>query len=415
MNSKSEKNLICFDTAYSLTAYKAGSLHIFQEGKLLDGYFDKLYVVNIASNIKNPHVIGRSKLIKLSEHVEYLDVPLGRFRALAAFKKINFLFSIFSTVISVVRLCKKNNICFIRGEDPQVNGLLALLISKIVGIPLFIGVWGNPGELRQDMGAAMWPYLLKFIAVEVFIEKLVLKFADRVLVQNENNKNFVVNYLKSDKKIRLFRVSNQIDNLHYHDPKLRIKPNDFFAEFQLLGHKKILIISRLEEEKKVLDAIKVISYLVNTHSMQVDLFICGVGPEEEQLKQYATKEGIIHNIHFCGMRDQLWVSTAIPLMDLCISPITGRALVEVALGGIPVVGYDRDWQTELIEHNITGYICDFNDIEALSNFSYLALQNQEKARNMGNELRNRALQVFNKDNALKMEQNCYDEFFQTRD
>ena len=42
MNSKSEKNLICFDTAYSLTAYETGSLHIFQEGKLLDGYFDKL-------------------------------------------------------------------------------------------------------------------------------------------------------------------------------------------------------------------------------------------------------------------------------------------------------------------------------------------------------------------------------------
>ena len=67
-------------------------------------------------------------------------------------------------------------------------------------------------------------------------------------------------------------------------------------------------------------------------------------------------------------------------MDLCISPITGRALVEVALGGVPVVGYDRDWQAEIIEHNVSGYICKFNDIEALSNFSNLILLNHKSSK-----------------------------------
>jgi glycosyltransferase involved in cell wall biosynthesis len=410
MRSKSKKTLICFDSAYSLSAYEAGSLQIFQEGKLLDGYFDKLYVVNIASNINNPDSVGRSKLIKVSERIEYLDVPLGRFRSLKSFMKINFLFSIFSSVLLAVRLCKKNDVSFIRGENPQVNGLLALLVSKLTRIPLFIGVWGNPAELRDDTDSPMYPKLLKFIAIEVFIEKLVLKSADRVLVQNKNNKNFVMNYLKSDKNIRLFRVSNQIDDIHYIDPKLREKPDNFFHEFELLGQRKMLIISRLEKQKRVLDAIKVISYLVNVQSILVDLFICGVGPEEEYLKKYAIENGVIDNIHFCGMRDQLWLSTAIPLMDLCISPITGRALVEVALGGIPVVGYDRDWQTELIEHDITGYICNFNDVKALSYFSYVALQNREKAINMGYELRHRALNIFNKDLALETEKSCYDEF-----
>jgi len=409
MNNNFKKNLVTFDTAYSLAQYEAGGLRMFQEGKLLNGYFNKIFVINIASNIKNPYVIGKSKLIKISEHVEYLDVPLGRFRFLAAFKKINFIFSILSTIIIVTRLCKKNNVSFIRGEDALVNGLLAMITSKILGIPLFVGVWGNPAEIRNDTGQPMWPYLLKFIAVEVFIEKLVLKFADRVLVQNENNKNFVVNILKSDKKIRLFKASNQIDDMHYEDPQLRNKAPDFFKEFPLVGQKKIIIISRLEEEKRVLDSIKVISYIVHKKSMPVDFFVCGVGPEEDFLKKYAVQEKVINNIHFCGMRNQEWLSTAIPLMDLCISPITGRALVEVALGGIPVVGYDRDWQTELIEHNISGYICNFNDIEALSSFSYLALENQKKAKEMGYELRNKALKAFNKDDALKMEQSCYDE------
>lgn len=409
MKNHLNKKLVCFDTAYSLAQYEAGGLVMFQEGKLLNGYFKTVFVINIASNIKNPNLIGKSKLIKLSQHWEYLDVPMGRFRFLSRFKKINFIFSILSALFAVRRICKKNNVSFIRGEDAEINGFLAMLISKITRIPLFIGVWGNPAEVRNDTGKPMWPNLLRFIAVEVFLEKLVLKFADRVMVQNENNKNFVVNILKSDKKIRLFKVSNQIDDLHYQDPQLRDKPSDFFKEFQLVGKKKIIIISRLEEEKKVLDAIKVISNLVNIKSMPVDFFICGVGPEEDFLKKYATQERVINNIHFCGMRNQSWLSTAIPLMDLCISPITGRALVEVALGGVPVVGYDRDWQAEIIEHNISGYICKFNDIEALSNFSYLVLQNHKRAREMGCELRKKALKAFNKDDALKIEQSCYDE------
>ena len=107
MNNSLKKNLVSFDTAYSLAQYEAGGLQIFQEGKLLKGYFDTIFVINIASNIKNPDVIGKSKLIQVSEHIEYLDVPLGRFRFLAGFKKINFLFSILSTIIAVTQLCKK--------------------------------------------------------------------------------------------------------------------------------------------------------------------------------------------------------------------------------------------------------------------------------------------------------------------
>lgn len=107
MKNNSKKNLVCFDTAYSLAQYEAGGLEIFTEGKLLNGYFNTIFVINIASNIKSPNVIGKSTLIKLSDHIEYLDVPLGRFRFLAAFKKINFIFTILSTLIAVIRICKK--------------------------------------------------------------------------------------------------------------------------------------------------------------------------------------------------------------------------------------------------------------------------------------------------------------------
>ena len=128
MKNHLNKKLVCFDTAYSLAQYEAGGLDMFQEGKLLNGYFKTVFVINIASNIKNPDLIGKSKLIKLSKHLEYLDVPLGRFRFFSRFKKINFIFSILSTLFAVRRIGKKNNVSFIRGEDAEINGFLAMLI-----------------------------------------------------------------------------------------------------------------------------------------------------------------------------------------------------------------------------------------------------------------------------------------------
>ena len=99
MNSK--RVLVTFDTAYSLNHYNDAGLIEFQLGKLLDGYFDKLLVINIASNINKkltlPGVIGKGKLLKFinsQDKIEYLDVPYGRFHFLKLFQRINFFCNI---------------------------------------------------------------------------------------------------------------------------------------------------------------------------------------------------------------------------------------------------------------------------------------------------------------------------------
>lgn len=413
----SKRILVTFDTAYSLDKYENAELIEFQLGKLLNGYFDKLLVINIASNINKklitPGVIGKGKLLKFlhsQDKIEYLDVPYGRFHFLKAFQRINFFCSLISTLNTVIHLGKKNNYLFIRGEDALLNGLLAIIVAKYFKVPSLIGVWGNPDEVREDTGAPMLPRIFKFKIIEIIVERFILKMASRVLVQNENNKNFVVNAIKSDNKIRLFKVSNQLDDVHYSDPSCREKPKNFFNEFNLQSEKKILCIARLEEEKRVIDSIKVLSLLINEKLIKVDLFICGVGEEEENLKKFAREEGVLEYIHFCGLRGQAWLSTAIPMMDLYVTPISGRALAEVALGGLAVVTYNRDWQSEIIEHGITGYICDFKDIETFADLAFFALQNKEQSIEMGSALRNYALEAFSKEKASIIERNCYEEF-----
>lgn len=414
MNSK--RVLVTFDTAYSLNQYNNGGLLEFQRGKLLNGYFDKLLVINIASNINKkpitPRAIGKCKLVNFldsTDSIEYLDVPFGRFHFLKKFQRVNFFCSLISTLLTIINLAKKNNYLFVRGEDPHLNGFLAIVVAKFLKVPSLIGVWGNPDEVREDTGAPLSPRIFKFKIIEVIFEKFVLNMANRVLVQNENNKNFVVNAIKSDKKIRFFKVSIQLDDIHYSDPDYREKPKNFFDEFDLQSKKKMLCIARLEGEKRVLDTIKVLSLLINQKHIEVDLFICGVGEEEESLKRFAREEGVLKHIHFCGLRSQTWLSTAIPMMDLYVTPISGRALVEVALGGLAVVTYDREWQSEIIEHDVTGYVCKFKDIKAFADLAYSALQNKEKSIEVGTALRNYALEAFSKEKALIIEQDCYEE------
>lgn len=50
MKNNSKKNLVCFDTAYSLAQFEAGGLEIFTEEELLNGYFNPIFVINIAFN-----------------------------------------------------------------------------------------------------------------------------------------------------------------------------------------------------------------------------------------------------------------------------------------------------------------------------------------------------------------------------
>ena len=40
---------------------------------------------------------------------------------------------------------------------------------------------------------------------------------------------------------------------------------------------------------------------------------------------------------------------------------TGRALAEASFAGLPVVGYDIDWHSEIIEDGINGYLLRSGD------------------------------------------------------
>jgi glycosyltransferase involved in cell wall biosynthesis len=92
-----------------------------------------------------------------------------------------------------------------------------------------------------------------------------------------------------------------------------------------------------------------------------------------------------------GNRDQAWIAALLAEASLALSPHMGRALVETALAGVPIVAYDHDWQAEFLEHGRTGLLVPAGDVEALAREGVRVLRDPLLARKMGDAARAMAL------------------------
>ena len=83
----------------------------------------------------------------------------------------------------------------------------------------------------------------------------------------------------------------------------------------------------------------------------------------------------------------------LPAAAVVVSPHTGRALTEAALAAAPVVAYDVDWQSELIEDCSTGVLVPHGDVAALADGVAALLADADRAKRLGQALRARALDM----------------------
>ena len=95
------------------------------------------------------------------------------------------------------------------------------------------------------------------------------------------------------------------------------------------------------------------------------------------------------------------------ITDLIISPHTGRALCEAALAGCKIVGYDIDWQSEIVMHRKNGFLVKYGDVNQLTLYALEILENPIKYELFGLELRKKALKLLDKHISLNDEIKVY--------
>lgn len=79
------------------------------------------------------------------------------------------------------------------------------------------------------------------------------------------------------------------------------------------------------------------------------------------------------------------------------------------MAGTPVVCYDVDWQTEIVEDGVSGIVVDYADTFAMADAAEFLLRSPEVARQLGAALRQRALTLLDPHSLRASERAVYDQ------
>lgn len=400
------RKILVLDTSFSYEATVKRGLECSVTCRDLDGFFDHVWTVHpFASLVTSPEwsaEFGKPVTYCVAKSHTFVEGKVGQSALLKKFAAFNFLVAQFGVLIFLFSLIRKEKISVIRVGDPLYLGLLGYVLSKLTGIPFVVRVGANNEKIRSTTGKGMMPRFFKSMNQERVIERFVLSRADLVAGANKDNLKFAIDSGASSDKCTLFRYGNLIDAVHFIEPSNRPVLDEL-----LVARSFLLCIARLELVKKVDDVIRVLAEVRNK-GFDVKALLVGDGREREKLEHLAEQLGVLEHVIFCGNRDQRWLSSIIPHAAVVVSPHTGRALTEAALGGASIAAYDVDWQAELIETGITGEIVPFGDWQALSTSTIKLLTDRTYARNMAENVRKKVLEMMDPEKLNEHERQQYE-------
>lgn len=172
----------------------------------------------------------------------------------------------------------------------------------------------------------------------------------------------------------------------------------------------MLCIGRLQAVKFPDDAVRVLGGAVKS-GCDTKLIIAGDGDMREELVALAKSLGVEDRLVLGGNQNQHALAQLNAHCALVLSPLTGRALSESALGGAALVAYDLDWQGDLVRTGETGILVPFRDVDALTDAAIELLRDPERARELGAGARERALSMLDPQRLDAHERDTYTRLF----
>lgn len=391
-----KRHMLVLDTAYSWKILNERNIASIVIGRDNQGWFDHIWTVHPIAGLlepeDSPERYGKPVFHALAPRHTFIEGKLGRFAALRRFEKLNFLLAQMGLLLLLVRLARRERIQLIRSEESFYCGSMSWLLSRILRLPLLVGVWGNPGAQRRQTGRPLMPRLFKTVQQEERVERFVLHRADVVMIQNEDNRNYVLSRGVPRERTSLFRVGNVIERDHFVDPAERPDGSADLAEIGAADQPTALVVSRLQKVK-LLDHVLRAARVLKDRGRFVLVLLAGDGPYGGELRLLAEDLGVVDRVRFLGDKDQEWLWRVVPKVSMVISPLTGRAMAETALGAAPIVAYDIDWHGELIETGVTGELVPHLDYEKMADAIERFLDDPVYARRMGDAARQRALEM----------------------
>ena len=402
--------LLVLDMSYNLEEIQQRQLLHSVTCRDLGGFFEHVWTVHPAATLGTSdawgHRFGSPRHLPLTQRHTFVEGKVGRFAWLRVVPPLNFLASQTELLFHLCRLVWREHVTAIRAGSPLYTGLVGWIISRLTGVPLILRVAENYDRSYANTGKPMQPRIFFSRAIEKRVERFVLRRADLVAGVNQDNLNFALANGARRGRTALFRFGNLVDRRHFVDPVQREPAAPILAELGLSGAPFMIVIGRLAEVKRPADVVEVMGRLKARGLVAKVLFV-GDGPLRESLVARAKELGVAEDAVFCGNRDQDWLARVVPAAVCVLSPLTGRALTEAALAAAPVVAYDTEWHSELIQTDVTGELVAYPNIEAFAEAVMRLLTDRGRARRLGLALRKRALDMMDPNRLDMIERSAY--------
>ncbi len=392
------RKLLVIDASYTLEMIRERGLEQSVTCRDLDGFFEHVWSVHpFATLLTSPEwaeKYGKPVTHEIAARHTFIEGKVGRFRWLAKLFPVNFLIGQVGLFRRLRKLIEREQISAIRVGDPLYLGLFGWALARTTRIPFLIRVNANNRDVRANTGKPLYPALLRSIRREEKIERFVFPRADMVAAPNQDNVDYAVESGAHADRVTIFRYGNLLADEHLQEPSTRKLDTALFDRFGIEPGKYLLCIGRLIAVKFPDDTVRVLGALVKD-GLDLKLVMAGDGPMREELQALADGLGVGDRLIFAGNLDQKTLAQLNPNAAAVVSPLTGRALSEAALGGAPIAAYDLDWQGDLVRTGETGELVPFREVEALAAATGKLVRDRNYAARMGRAVRQRALAILN--------------------
>ncbi len=214
------------------------------------------------------------------------------------------------------------------------------------------------------------------------IEKWLAHHTDALITINQEDYELAKTKLKLRRNGKVYYVPGVgIDTTQY---ALSAKAREEKRIELKLAENDVALISMgdLIERKNYDTAIRAIA---EANNPALQYFICGKGPEEENLKALAVSLGVSEQIHFLGFRSDIKELLAAVDIFLFTTKQEGlpRSMMEAMASGLPCIASKVRGNTDLLEDGVGGYLCEVDNSTEYANAIKKLVEEPELRKQLG--------------------------------
>ena len=303
---------------------------------------------------------------EIAYDIKIKSVPISR----NPFAKTNF-----TAYKELVAFIKQENIDYIHCNTPT-GGILGRLAGKKCKVKKVI-YQAHGFHFYKEAPKKNW-------LVYYPVEKWLAKFTDALITIN-----------KEDFELAKNKFSLRNNGKVYFVPGVGIDTEQYITDENIRNEKRnelglkesdIALISMgdLIERKNYDTAVRAVA---ETGNADIHYFICGKGPEENNLKSLAEALGIKNQIHFLGFRSD--IKELLNAVDIFLFTTKQeglpRSMMEAMASGLPCVASNIRGNTDLVENSRNGFLCSPCDSKQFADAISKLSENRELREKMSKE------------------------------